>query len=170
MQPDTDGAGTLSQLPGDLRKRLCVSHQARPEDHSRVVSTYGDELCAVEVKPFFDDVPRRIAESQLVISRSGASSVADIGIIGRPSILIPFAAATGDHQTANARGLVDAEAAVLIPESALDPTSLCEQVLAILNTPDAGARMAENALNQGRPDATDQLVTLVETLGDRSAP
>ena len=122
------------------------------------------------VQPFFDDIPRRIVESQLVISRSGASSVADISVIGRPSILIPFAAATGDHQTANARGLVDAEAAVLIPETALDPNSLCEHVLAILTTPGAAAQMAENARNHGKPDATDQLVNLVETLGDRSAP
>ena len=68
------------------------------------------------MQPFFTDIPRRLSEAQLVISRSGASSVADISVIGRPSILIPFAAATGDHQTANARGLVDAGAAILIPE------------------------------------------------------
>ena len=76
-----------------------------------------------------------MADAQLIISRSGASSVADISVIGRPSILIPFAAATADHQTANARGLVDVGAAVLIRESALDPASLSEQILAILTTP-----------------------------------
>ena len=160
----------LTHLPAHLRERLCVSHQARSEDHARVVEAYGNSMLAIEVKPFFDDVPRRITESQLVISRAGASSVADISVIGRPSILIPFAAATGDHQTANARGLVDAEAAVMIPESALDPNSLCEHVLAILSTPGAAARMAENARNHGKPDATDQLVAIVKTLGDRSAP
>ncbi len=69
------------------------------------------------MQPFFADIPRRLSEAQLVISRSGASSVADIAVIGRPSILIPYAAATADHQTANARGLVDAGAAILIPES-----------------------------------------------------
>jgi UDP-N-acetylglucosamine--N-acetylmuramyl-(pentapeptide) pyrophosphoryl-undecaprenol N-acetylglucosamine transferase len=71
-----------------------------------------------EVAPFFDDIPRRFAEAQLIISRSGASSVADIAVIGRPAILIPYAAATADHQTANARALVEADAAILIPEKA----------------------------------------------------
>lgn len=160
----------LSHLPTNIREHMYVSHQARPEDQARVVKTYADHMQAVEVKPFFEDVPRRIAESQLVISRSGASSVADISVIGRPSILIPFAAAAGDHQTANARGLVDADASVMIPESALDPTSLCEQVLSILTTPGAAAQMAENARNHGKPDATEQLVALVEALRDRAAP
>ena len=74
------------------------------------------------MEPFFADVPRRLSEAQLVISRSGASSVADISVVGRPAILIPFAAAAGDHQTANARGLVEAEAAgawlLVCPETA----------------------------------------------------
>ena len=105
--------------------------------------------------------------SPMVISRAGASSVADISVIGRPSILIPFAAATADHQTANARGLVDANAAILIPESALDPASLSEQILAVLTTPGAAARMRENALAQGIPDATERLAALVEDLAER---
>ena len=71
------------------------------------------------------------------------------------------------RQTANARGLVDAQAAVLIPESALDPASLSEQILAILTTPGAAARMRENALAQGIPDATDRLVALVAQLAEK---
>ena len=70
-------------------------------------------------------------------------------MIGRPSILIPFAAATGDHQTANARGLVDAEAAILIPESALEPAALSAQIAAVLGTPEAAAQMARGALGHG---------------------
>ena len=116
------------------------------------------------MEPFFGDIPRRLTECQLVISRSGASSVADIAVIGRPAIFVPFAAATGDHQTANARGLVDGEAAILLPEKALDAATLALQISAVLTQPDAALRMARNALAQGRSDATLRLVGLVERL------
>jgi UDP-N-acetylglucosamine--N-acetylmuramyl-(pentapeptide) pyrophosphoryl-undecaprenol N-acetylglucosamine transferase len=96
--------------------------------------------------------------------------VADISIIGRPAILIPFAAATGDHQTANARGLTEAEAAILIPEKQLDAATLSGHMAAILSQPEAAQRMAANALSQGRPDATLRLVTLVEALVQGATP
>jgi UDP-N-acetylglucosamine--N-acetylmuramyl-(pentapeptide) pyrophosphoryl-undecaprenol N-acetylglucosamine transferase len=152
----------VADLPEDLRGRLRVAHQAREEDVPRVVAAYADAGVRAEVEPFFADVPRRMSEAQLVISRAGASSIADISIIGRPSILIPYAAATADHQTANARGLVDAEAAILIPESALDAGVLAQHMAAILTNPKAAETMARNALAQARPDATDRLVALVE--------
>jgi UDP-N-acetylglucosamine--N-acetylmuramyl-(pentapeptide) pyrophosphoryl-undecaprenol N-acetylglucosamine transferase len=157
----------ICRLPGAIRDNLKVSHQARGEDQERVVAAYAQAGVKAVVEPFFEDVPRRMADAQLIISRSGASSVADISVIGRPSILIPFAAATADHQTANARGLVNAGAAVLIPESALDPASLSEQILAILTTPGAATKMQQNALAQGRPDAADRLAALVEQLAEK---
>jgi UDP-N-acetylglucosamine--N-acetylmuramyl-(pentapeptide) pyrophosphoryl-undecaprenol N-acetylglucosamine transferase len=148
-----------------------VAHQARGEDHDRVAAFYAEHGIDAEVEPFFDDVPRRISEAQLVISRSGASSVADISVIGRPSILVPYAAAAGDHQAANARGLGEAEAAVVIPESRLAVETLCEHIGAILAHPSAATKMAHNALAQGRPDATNTLVEMVEELsGTTMAP
>ena len=156
----------IARLPRAMLDRLSVNQQARPEDLERVTAAYAEAGVTAEIKPFFDDIPERIAKSQLVISRSGASSVADIGIIGRPSILIPYAAATADHQTANARGLVDANAAVMIPESALDPASLCEQMLAILTNPDLAAKMSANALAISKPDAAERLAALVEQLAE----
>jgi UDP-N-acetylglucosamine--N-acetylmuramyl-(pentapeptide) pyrophosphoryl-undecaprenol N-acetylglucosamine transferase len=80
------------------------------------------------VAPFFDDIPRRFSEAQLVIARAGASTVADLTVIGRPSILVPYAAAARDHQTANARGWSRRQAAVLIPERFFTPEALAEQV------------------------------------------
>ena len=154
----------LAELPAALRENIRVAHQARPEDMNRVTDAYAQAGIRAEVQPFFDDIPRRLSEAQLVISRSGASSVADISVIGRPSILIPFAAAANDHQTANARGLVDAEAAILIPESRLDPGTLSGHVAAILQNPGAATRMASAALAYGIPDATDRLVQMVEAL------
>ena len=158
----------VAGLPDALRRNLRVAHQARAEDLDRVVDAYGQAGVNADVQPFFADIPRRLSEAQLVISRSGASSVADISVIGRPAILIPFAAATGDHQTANARGLVEGEAAILIPESALDAGSLSAQMAAVLENPEAAQAMARNALAHGRADATDRLVELVESLTERA--
>lgn len=154
----------VAGLPDAIRSRLRVAQQARAEDLPRVVQAYEAAGIAAEVAPFFADIPRRLSECQLVISRAGASSVADISVIGRPAILIPFAAATGDHQTANAQGLVEAQAAILIPEKALDAGVLSAQMAAVLGQPAAAAQMARNALAQGRPDATTRLAALVEAL------
>ena len=154
----------IARLPNGLRAHLRIAQQARPEDHDRVVAAYEAAGVIAEVAPFFADIPRRLSEAQLVISRSGASSVADISAIGRPSILIPFAAAMDDHQTANARGLVDAGAAVLIPEKALDAATLADHMASVLGQPDAALRMAQNAFAQGVPDAANRLAALVEGL------
>jgi UDP-N-acetylglucosamine--N-acetylmuramyl-(pentapeptide) pyrophosphoryl-undecaprenol N-acetylglucosamine transferase len=154
----------IAALPEDLRSRLRVAHQARSEDHNHVVETYAKAGVSAEVEPFFTDIPRRLSEAQLVISRSGASSVADISVIGRPAILIPYAAATADHQTANARGLTETGAALLMPEAGLDATTLAAQIAAILTAPEKAEQMAAAALAQGRPDATIRLVSLVESL------
>lgn len=154
----------VAALPDALRHNLRVSHQAREEDVARVTAAYEAAGIRAEVQPFFRDIPARLSEAQLVISRSGASSVAEISVIGRPSILIPYAAAAGDHQSANARSLDAAEAAVVIAENALDATALSRHMATILSQPQTAERMAANALSQGRPDATDHLVQLVEAL------
>jgi UDP-N-acetylglucosamine--N-acetylmuramyl-(pentapeptide) pyrophosphoryl-undecaprenol N-acetylglucosamine transferase len=154
----------IAALPDEVKANLRVAHQARAEDVARVTQTYDAAGVSVEVEPFFTDIPRRLSECQLVISRAGASSVADISVIGRPAILIPFAAATGDHQTANAAGLTQAEAAVTLPESTLDTLRLTAHIAAILQNPQAAAQMSRNALAQSRPDATTRLVALVEML------
>ena len=154
----------IAALDPELRDRLRVAHQAREEDVPRVVAAYAAAAIPAEVEPFFADIPRRLSEAQLVISRSGASSVADISIIGRPAILIPFAAATGDHQTANAKGLAESGAAVVLAENGLDVAQLSREIAGILGAPERAELMARSALAQGRPDATIRLASLVEAL------
>lgn len=154
----------VAALPQDLRARLHVAHQARAEDHDRVVQAYADAGINADVQPFFADVPQRLQDSQLVISRAGASSVADITAIGRPSILIPYAAASGDHQSANARPLADAGAAIVLPESVLDAASLTRDIAAILSDAARASDMAEAARALGRPDAARRLYDLVTEL------
>jgi UDP-N-acetylglucosamine--N-acetylmuramyl-(pentapeptide) pyrophosphoryl-undecaprenol N-acetylglucosamine transferase len=154
----------ITALPDHLRRNLRISQQAREEDVARVEQHYAEHGISAEIKTFFDDVPSRMSEAQLVIARAGASTVADVSVIGRPSILIPFAAATGDHQTANARGLVEAGAAIMIPESQLSAASLSEQIALVLEN-DAGANeMSRAALSVGKPQAAQDLAALVEAL------
>lgn len=154
----------VALLSEPLLANLRVAHQARDEDAERAAAVYDAAGIRAEIAGFFTDIPRRLSEAQLVISRSGASSVADISVIGRPSILIPYAAATGDHQTANARGLVDAGGAILIPEKLLDAATLARHIAQVLENPEAAETMARTALGEGKPDATARLVALVEEL------
>lgn len=156
--------GAIAALPDALRRHLRVSHQARPEDAERVAAFYHEAGIRAEVQTFFDDVPSRMSEAQLVITRSGASTVADLSVIGRPAILVPFAAAIRDEQTVNAQGLVDAGGAIRIPESALTTDSLSEAILAVFDTVEGAQAMAAAALSVGRPDAAAHLADLVETL------
>ncbi|MFQ6553238.1 undecaprenyldiphospho-muramoylpentapeptide beta-N-acetylglucosaminyltransferase [Aestuariibius insulae] len=156
--------GAIAALPEAMRRHLKVSHQARAEDGERVAAFYDEHGIGADVQPFFDDIPARMSEAQLVISRAGASSVADLSVIGRPAILVPYAAATADHQTANARSLVEAGAAILVPESQLNAQSLSEQIALVLGHPDGAVKMAHAALASGRPDATERLVALVERI------
>lgn len=168
----SQGARTLSDvvppaiasLPTDLLRNIRVSHQARDEDGERVSAYYAEHGIDAEVQPFFRDVPSRMSEAQLVISRAGASSVADISVIGRPSILIPYPHAAADHQTANARGLAQAGAAIVIPESKLGVEVLAEQIASVLTNPEGALQMAQAALGVAMPDAPVTLADMVEEL------
>ncbi len=154
----------IAALPDEIKRNLTVSHQARDEDMARVIAAYEEGGVAAEIAPFFADIPRRLSECQLVISRAGASSIADIAVIGRPSVLVPYAAATANHQAANAKMLSAVDAAVVFPESQFKPAALTETLLSILTNPHAASEMARAALKAGRPDATERLVMLVESL------
>lgn len=154
----------VAALAPDLRARLTLSQQVRPEDMEAVRAAYAAMGVAAELRPFFDDVPARLAAAQLVISRAGASSIADISAIGRPAILIPYAHAMDDHQAANARGLVEAGGAYMIREADLTPQGLARHIAAILGDPAGAAAMADASRGEGRPDATEHLASLVEDI------
>ena len=118
------------------------------------------------MQTFFTDIPARMSEAQLVISRSGASTVADVSVIGRPAIWVPFAAALRDEQTANARQLVDAGAALLMTEAQFDAPNLTMALQNLLSDDAMAADMARKAVACSVPDATDRLVQLVENLAE----
>ncbi|MGE4611377.1 MAG: UDP-N-acetylglucosamine--N-acetylmuramyl-(pentapeptide) pyrophosphoryl-undecaprenol N-acetylglucosamine transferase [Paracoccaceae bacterium] len=154
----------IAMLPEDIKEHLNVSHQARAADMDMVVAAYADMGVNADVQPFFDDIPVRIDAAQLVVARAGASSIADLTVIGRPSILIPLAAAIRDEQTANAKALVDAGGAFLIQEADLTVDGLSDHIEAILSDSEGAIAMAQAAAGQGKPDATQDLADLVESL------
>jgi UDP-N-acetylglucosamine--N-acetylmuramyl-(pentapeptide) pyrophosphoryl-undecaprenol N-acetylglucosamine transferase len=151
-------------LDAGVRARIRLSQQVRPEDMNRVRAAYEDLGMAPDLRTFFEDVPERLAEASLVISRAGASSIADITAIGRPAVLIPYAAAADDHQAANARGLVDAGGAFMIREDELTAEGLAVHIAAILADPEGAGAMAQASRAVGRPDASEHLAALVEDL------
>jgi UDP-N-acetylglucosamine--N-acetylmuramyl-(pentapeptide) pyrophosphoryl-undecaprenol N-acetylglucosamine transferase len=156
----------LGRLPEGLRRRLAVVQQARPEDEAEVTAGYRQHGIAALVAPFFDDLPRRIAEAHLVISRAGAGSVSELAAIGRPALLVPFAHAMDDHQTANARALTTGGGAVLLVEERFTPDEVAARLLSLGQRPDVLERMAARARAVGRPDAVSALADLVEPLAN----
>jgi UDP-N-acetylglucosamine--N-acetylmuramyl-(pentapeptide) pyrophosphoryl-undecaprenol N-acetylglucosamine transferase len=154
----------VTLLPENIKAQLRVVQQAREEDVASCEAAYAQVGVRAEISPFFRDVPRLMSEAQLVVSRAGASSVADISIIGRPSILVPLAIAMDDHQNVNARGLATSGAAIVIPEKELAADSLAKCILTVLQDAEGAAKMAKAALSQAMPNATEQLANLVEEL------
>ncbi len=155
---------SIGLLPDGLRQRLVISQQARLDDVLAVREAYARLGLSAEVSAFFEDVPQRMAAAHLVICRSGASSVAELTAAGRPAILVPFALATDDHQTANARFLSEAGGAWLIPERAFTPENLAERLISLIAQPQALARAALCAREVARTDAARRLADLAESV------
>jgi UDP-N-acetylglucosamine--N-acetylmuramyl-(pentapeptide) pyrophosphoryl-undecaprenol N-acetylglucosamine transferase len=156
----------LRLLPAGLAARLKVSQQVRPEDMDRVRAAYAAMEVEPELRGFFDDLPERLAEATLVIARAGASTIAELTVVGRPAVLIPYAAAMDDHQAANAAGLVSAGGAFMIREGELTAEVLAGHISAILSDPEGARAMAQASLALARPDATDHLARIVEHLAE----
>ena len=154
--------GALAALSEPLRGRLIVVHQCRPEDAGAVRSRYREAGIRAEVAPFFDDVPRRLADAQLVISRAGAATVAEVAAVGRPALFVPFRHATDDHQTANARAIEEAGGAWLMPEATFTPSALSLRLESLFGAPAILDEAAARARASGRPRAAEALADLVE--------
>ncbi|MEM1138500.1 MAG: UDP-N-acetylglucosamine--N-acetylmuramyl-(pentapeptide) pyrophosphoryl-undecaprenol N-acetylglucosamine transferase [Pseudomonadota bacterium] len=156
----------LAGLDEALRRRFVVTQQCRPEDIEAVRSTYEAAGIAHDLATFFSDLPARMAASHLVIGRAGASTISELAVIGRPSILVPLPGAMDDHQTVNARYLLEVGGAVLCPEAGFTPASLREKVMPYLRDASPLAAMALAAAGQGRPQAAKTLADLLIALGE----
>lgn len=151
----------IELLPMALRARIAVTQQARDEDIGRVRAAYDRFGLTVEIAPFFRDLPARIAASHLVISRSGASTVAELAAIGRPAILVPLPHALDQDQRANAAMLERAGGAILMDQSRFTPGNVAGEITRLAAGGDTLARMAAAARGQGVIDAADRLADLV---------
>jgi UDP-N-acetylglucosamine--N-acetylmuramyl-(pentapeptide) pyrophosphoryl-undecaprenol N-acetylglucosamine transferase len=160
----------LGMLQPSLRHRLQVVQQCRPDDIERVRGQYAQLGIPAELMTYIEDMPAKLADAHLVIGRAGASTIAELTVAGRPAILVPFAAATDDHQTANAREMVEAGGARAIAQDGFTPRVLARQIEALAMDPVALDNAAARALTVGRPHAARDLADLAERIGGGAAP
>ncbi len=156
----------FARLPADLRERLEIVQQVREEQMDDVRAVYDHAAIRAELRPFFSDMPERLARAHLVIARAGASSVTEIQAVGRPAILVPLAIAADDHQTANAEGLTHVGAADLVFEQNLTPESLTALLEKRLNDPHGLAVRAAAARAAAKTDAAERLADLAISLAE----
>ncbi len=152
----------LTELDKNLLARLQLTLQARPEDLVETREALAKLNVQAEVEEFFVDLPKRIAGSHLVMCRSGASSVAELALIGRPGILVPLPGALDDDQGANAAQLEKAGGGILVRQKDLSGEKLAQLLSDAIEAPEMLAKQAKNAKKAGVADAAQRLADLVD--------
>lgn len=168
----SQGARVLSQtvpaalglLPAPLKERLSIEQQCRPEDLEGARTQYAALGLKADLAPFFHDMGERLSRAHLVISRAGASTVAELLAVGRPAILIPYPFAMDDHQRANAAILGAQGACAPMLEKELTAQALSSLISDLAGEPERLMRMAAAARTLGRPGATAKLADAAEAL------
>src|SRR5215208_104632 len=153
--------GAIERLEPALWHRLVLTQQVREEDMQRVRAVYDRLKINAELAPFFNDLPARLGSHHLVVSRSGAGTVAELAAIGRPSILVPRPGSIDQDQFANAGVLSQANGALRIGQADFTPDRLAAEISALAAEPARLAAMAANARTVGRLDAAQRLAELV---------
>jgi UDP-N-acetylglucosamine--N-acetylmuramyl-(pentapeptide) pyrophosphoryl-undecaprenol N-acetylglucosamine transferase len=153
--------GAIERLQPELWRRLVLVQQVREEDMARVRAVYDRLKIDTELAPFFSDLPARLAASHLVISRSGAGTVAELGAVGRPSILVPLPGSIDQDQVANAGVLAQAGGAIRIAQSDFTPDRLAAEISSLAAEPARLVAMAAGAGTVGKLDAAERLADLV---------
>lgn len=154
----------LEKLSSPFRWRLTVVQQVRPEDLGEVRQAYKDASVSAELATFFDDLPERIANAHLVVSRAGASTVAELTAIGRPALLVPLPHAIDNDQLENARRLEEGGGGWCMHQSGLSPEHLAEELERLLGAPAMLERAAAKSKSMGNVHAVKKLADLVEHL------
>ncbi|HEY6138998.1 MAG TPA: undecaprenyldiphospho-muramoylpentapeptide beta-N-acetylglucosaminyltransferase [Thermoanaerobaculia bacterium] len=148
-----------------LKGRLEIVHQTGPRELEQVQSAYKDSAFDdARVVPYLDPIVDEIAAADLVVSRAGAMTIGELAAAGRAAILVPFAAATNNHQELNARVVERAGGAIVITEAQLSPERLGLAIAEVINDPDRAARMGAAARTLATPDATKKIVDLLESI------
>ncbi|RMG98006.1 MAG: undecaprenyldiphospho-muramoylpentapeptide beta-N-acetylglucosaminyltransferase [Deltaproteobacteria bacterium] len=158
----------LRRVPG-----LRIVHQTGRRDEDRVRRGYGDLATAggrIEIVPFIEDMASAYASADLVLSRAGATTLAELAVAGRPAILVPFPHATDDHQTKNAEAFVAAGGAVLVPQHQLSGQAWLGEIERIAVDPDRRRGMARAMRSLARPDAAREVVRVLGEVARRGRP
>jgi UDP-N-acetylglucosamine--N-acetylmuramyl-(pentapeptide) pyrophosphoryl-undecaprenol N-acetylglucosamine transferase len=151
----------IARLEPHLLMRLRITQQTREEDIPRVRDIYARAQVAAEIAPFFNDLPTRIADAHLIVSRSGAGTVAELSAIGRPGILVPLPHALDQDQAANALVLEKAGGAIRLLQKDFTPDRLAVEIAGLASDPARLAAMAQRAKSIGVLDAAERLADLV---------
>jgi UDP-N-acetylglucosamine--N-acetylmuramyl-(pentapeptide) pyrophosphoryl-undecaprenol N-acetylglucosamine transferase len=157
----------IALLPDALRGRLQIVQQARPEDIDRVTESYRQSRTSVEIASFIADLPERIADAHLVIGRAGASTITELAVLGRPSILIPLPGALDSDQKHNAMFLEEGGGGWMMEQASVTPQTLANRLVELLTDPNRLARAAEAARSLGEPRAVEKLADLAEMLAGK---
>jgi len=153
--------GLKDQAPG-----LRWIHQTGEREWERVKAEYRKAGVEADVRPFLPNIYEEFGQADLILSRAGAGTVAELTVAGKASILVPFAAATDDHQMRNARALEKAGAARVLPEPEFTPATLTRAILAFLDRPEMLNEMENAARALARPDAAERIADLVWELAE----
>lgn len=156
----------IAALPEDLKARLRLVQQCRPEDMERVKAAYDKIGIQADLQSFFTDMPARIADAHLVIGRAGASTIGELTVIGRPSILVPLPNALDQDQKVNAEALGAAGGAWPLAQKDATPERLANEIEGLMRAPDRLGVAAVMAKQQGLPDAVARLADLVERVAE----
>ena len=146
------------------RVRVVVTHQTGEQDRERVLAGYSDAGLSARVEPFLQEMADRMREADIVISRAGATTLAELAAVGRPALLVPLPGSADAHQLMNAEVMVRAGAAEMLPESSLTGERLAAAVLALATDDERRLRMADAARMQSKPDAVPIIVDRAEQL------
>jgi UDP-N-acetylglucosamine--N-acetylmuramyl-(pentapeptide) pyrophosphoryl-undecaprenol N-acetylglucosamine transferase len=157
----------IAELPAELRSRLRISQQCRPEDLDRVAEIYRQAKVNVELAPFFNDLPERMAASHLVVSRSGASTITELTAVGRPAILVPLPGAIDADQKNNAMVMEAVGGGWIAEQATLTPQSLATRLTSLLSDPATLQKAAAAAKSLGQPDAVVKLADVAERLAQK---
>ncbi len=159
----------LTSLPGSVRKKLAVTQQVRPEDMERVHDAYMRSGIDVELAPFFYDLPERISSAHLVIGRAGASTIAELCVIGRPAILVPLPHSLDNDQLLNAKEFTRNGAGWLLEQDDFTPERLASLIVKLRYSEQELQAAAGFAKQLGKADAAKNLADLVGEMAPGTA-
>jgi UDP-N-acetylglucosamine--N-acetylmuramyl-(pentapeptide) pyrophosphoryl-undecaprenol N-acetylglucosamine transferase len=155
-----DALGAL----GPIKDQLNIIHQTGKSDLETVKQGYADRGVTADIREFIDDMSAAYLGADLVICRAGATTLAELTVCKKPSILVPFPHATDDHQAVNAKALVDAGAAIMFREEELTGEKLAATIKDLKDHPDKLKKMEKAAGLLGRPEAAREIADVLQQL------